>query len=70
MGIYKTVIMCHMDYGDFVIDSGTKVNTAKIAHLQIRTISCIEYHLDVDNQMDMLTLYHRYNLEPLEIRRK
>ena len=41
--IYKTLIMCHMDYGDFVIDSGIKANIDRLDRLQTRTIRCIEY---------------------------
>ena len=62
--------MCHLDYGDFVIDSGTKINVDKLDCLHTRTIRCIEYQLDRDKCKDLETLYHRYKLERLEIRRK
>ena len=68
--IYKTLIMCHMDYGDFVIDSGTKRNIDRLDCLQRRTIRCIEHQLDPDKRKDLDTLYHKYKLEPLEKRRK
>ena len=68
--IYKTVIMCHLDYGDFVIDSGSKANIDRLDRLQVRTLRCIKYRLDKDRRMDLSTLYHRYNLESLESRRK
>ena len=67
---YKTLIMCHMDYGDFVIDSGVQANIDKLDRLQVRTIRCIEYRLGVDKRMNLPELYHRYNLEPLQVRRK
>ena len=68
--IYKTLIMCHLDYGDFVIDSGSKANIDRLDRLQVRTLRCIEYRLDKDRRMNLSTLYHRYNLESLESRRK
>ena len=68
--IYKTLIMCHMDYGDFLVDSGTKVNIDKLDRLQVRTLRCIEYRLDVDGRRELPDLYHRYKLEPLLERRK
>ena len=36
--IYETLIMCHMDYGDFVIDSGTKVKIDNLDRLQIQML--------------------------------
>ena len=68
--IYKTLIMCHMDYGDFVIDSGIKANIDRLDRLQTRTIRCIEYQLDRTKRRDLNMLYKRYKLEPLESRRK
>ena len=62
--------MCHMDYGDFLIDSGAKVDIDKLDRLQSRTIRSIEYCLNVEKRKDLPELYHRYNLEPLDIRRK
>ena len=70
LNIYKTLIMCHMDYGDFVIDSGIKANIDRLDRLQTRTIRCIEYQLDRDKLKDLNILYQRYKLEPLEVRRK
>ena len=67
--IYKSLIMCHMDYGDFVIDSGLKKNVDKLDKLQTKTIKCIEYQLDPDKHKDLETLYNKYKLEPLKVRR-
>ena len=67
--IYKSLIMCHMDYGDFVIDSGLKKNVDKLDKLQTKTIRCIEYQLDTDKRKDLETLYNKYKLEPLKVRR-
>ena len=68
--LYKTLIMCHMDYGDFLIDFGTKINIDKLDRLQVRTIRCIENCLNMDKRCDLSDLYNRYNLEPLDMRRK
>ena len=57
--------MCHMDYGDFVIDSGNKQNVDKLDCLLVRVKRCIEYKIDKDKPSDIDLLYHKYNLEPL-----
>ena len=67
--IYKCLIMCHFNYGDFVIDSGSKVNIDRLNRLQVRTMRCVEY-LDPTKRLDIEHLYHRYNLEPLDKRHK
>ena len=62
--------MCHMDYGDFVIDSGTKAYVDELDRLQIRSIRCIEDQFDPDKPKDLDTPYNKYKLEPLNTRRK
>ena len=52
--------MCHMEYGDFVIDSGEKANINKLDCLRVRSMHCIEYRVDVDKRRDLPNLYHRY----------
>ena len=68
--IYKTLIVCHMNYGDFLVDSGIKANIDKLDWLQVRNLRCIEYRFDVDGRRELPDLYHRYKLEPLVERRK
>ena len=68
--IYKCLIMCHFDYGDFVVDSGTKINIEKLNRLQVRTMRCVEYRLDPAQRLDIEDLYHKYNLETLKNRRQ
>ena len=68
--IYKCLIMCHFDYGDFVVDSGSKANIDRLNRLQIRTLRCVEYRLDPIQRLCIEDLYHRYHLEPLDKRRK
>ena len=36
----------------------------------MRTIRCIEYCLEAERRMDLKDLYHKYKLEPLDMRRK
>ena len=48
--------MCHMDYGDFLVESGAKVNIDKLDRLQVRAIRCIEYCLDVGKRKDISEL--------------
>ena len=52
------------------MDSGTKANIDKLDRLHIRKIRCVEYCLDARNRREITDLYHRYNLEPLVMRRK
>ena len=47
-----------------------KANIDKLDRLQTRIIRCIEYCLDVDKRRDLPDLYHKYNLEPLDIKGK
>ena len=70
--IFKTLIMtlCHFDYGDFTVDSGTKVVVDRLDRLHTRALRCIEYRLDLNSRMNINDLYHRYNLESLETGRK
>ena len=68
--IYKCLIMCHFDYGDFVIDSGTKIKIEKLNRLQVRTMRCVVYRLDPAQRLDIEDLYHKYNLETLKNQRQ
>ena len=63
-------MLCHFDYGDFVIDLGTKSSVDRIDRLYVRAIRCVEYRLDVNSRSSIENLYQRYKLEPLGIRRK
>ena len=68
--IFKTMILCHFDYGDFVVDSGTvKKKTGNLDRLYIGSLRCIEYGLDKNSRLNIDKLYHRYNVEPLKNRR-
>ena len=45
--------MCHLDYRDFLVESGTKVNIDNLDRLQVRAIRCIEYCLHVGKSKDI-----------------
>ena len=68
--ILKCLILCHFDYGDFVVDSGTQVNIDKLDRLYDRIVRCIEYRIGTGNRLSIENLYHKYKLEPLVTRRK
>ena len=63
-------MLCHLDYGDFVVKSGSKINIDKLERLQNRSLRCVEYCLDITKCMTLKELYHKYNVEPLYHRRK
>ena len=68
--IYKGLMLCHLDYGDFVVESGNKENIDRLDKLQNRSLRCIEYCLDATKHMTLNELYHKYNVEPLSQRRE
>ena len=68
--IFKGLILCHFDYGDFVVESGNKGTIDKLDRLYKRAVRCIEYCTETCNHLSVENLYHRYKLEPLENRRK
>ena len=55
--IFKTLILCHFDYGDIVADSGKKVAVGKLDRLHTRALRCIEYRHDIDNRRNILRIY-------------
>ena len=62
--------MCHLDYGDFVVESSNKAIIDRLDRLHTRALRCIDYQLDLKGGSDIQILYHKYKLEPLESRRK
>ena len=68
--IYKCMIRPHMDYIDFVIDSGSVSRVQKLDNLQKKAIRRIEYCTLSANRKDIDTLQGLYNIEPLKLRRK
>ena len=43
--IHKGLMVCHLDFGDFVDESGSRVNIDSLKKLQNRSARCIEYCL-------------------------
>ena len=68
--IYKCMIRPHLDYIDFVIDSGSADRIQKLDTLQKKAIRRIEYCPLPANRKDIVTLQKLYKIEPLRLRRK
>ena len=68
--IYKCMIRPHLDYIDFVINSGSADRIQKLDNLQKKSIRKIEYCMLPANRKDMNLLQDMYKIEPLRLRRK
>ena len=68
--IYKTMIRPHLEYIDFVIESGTKECIAKIDKLQNCALRRIEYCNNPADRLEYGDLRTKYNIEKLDVRRK
>ena len=67
--VYKTMIMPHFDYVDFVIDSALKNKTDRLERLHKRAIRTIEHEIVSERKRPLTELYARYNLTSLYQRR-
>ena len=68
--IYKCMIRPHLDYIDFVIDSGSADRVQRLDNLQKKVTRKIEYCIVPENRRDINDLYRSYNIESLKLRRK
>ena len=68
--IYKTMIRPHLDYIDFVVDSGSCDRVQKLDRLQKKALRRIEYCINPDDRQDTDLLMVKYNIEELRLRRK
>ena len=68
--IYKSMIRPHLDYIDYVIDSGSTDRIQKLDNLQRKAIRRIEYSLAPENRKKVEILQEEYNIEDLKLRRK
>ena len=68
--IYKCMIRPHLDYIDFVIESGSVVRVKKLDNLQRKAIRRIEYCTNVENKQNLDVLIGKYKIEDLGERRK
>ena len=68
--IYKCMIRPHMDYIDFVVESGTSEKISRLDRLQEKALRRIEYCVDPTERKSYAVLQKEFNIEPLSLRRK
>ena len=68
--IYKTMIRPHLDYIDFVVESGSADHIRRLDDLQKKAIRRIEYCINVENRQDKKVLQGKYKIDDLVLRRK
>ena len=68
--IYKTMIRPHLDYIDFVVESGSADRIRRLDNLQKKAIRRIEYCINVESRQDKKVLQDKYKIEDLALRRK
>ena len=64
------MIRPHLEYIDYVIDSGSADRIQKLNNLQKKAIRRIEYSLAPENRTKIETLQEEYNIEDLKLRCK
>ena len=64
------MIRPHLDYIDFVTDSGSAERFQRLDNLQKKAIRRTEYCALAANRKDVVTLQELYKIEPLRLRRK
>ena len=68
--IYKTMIRPHLEYVDFIVESGSKTLVSKLDRLQDRALRRIEYCKKPENRKGYPVLQKEYHIECLSIRRE
>ena len=68
--LYKTMIRPHLEYVDFIVDSGNKILISKIDRLQERALRRIEFCKVAENRKSYVELELLYGIERLTLRRK
>ena len=68
--IYKTMIRPHLEYVDFIVESGSKKLVSKVDRIQERALRKIEYCKNPENRKEYSVLEKEYNIENLSTRRK
>ena len=68
--IYKTMVRPHLEYVDFIIESGSKIYVSKLDRLQERALRKIEYCSQPENRKTYSMLEMKYGIENLYKRRK
>ena len=54
--IYKVMIRPHYDYGDYMIDSGSKTNIDKLEQIQDNIVCTIQYKFNAENRENIKNL--------------
>ena len=67
---YKTMIRPHLDYIDFVVESGSADRIQRLDNLKKKAIRRIEYCKNVENRQDKKVLQGKYKIEDLALRHK
>ena len=70
INIYKCMIRPHLDYIDFVVESGSSDRIKKLTRLQEKAIRRIEYCFEKESRKEIAVLQSDFNIEPLSLRRK
>ena len=70
MKIYKCMIRPHLDYIDFVVESGSADRIQKLDRLQKKAIRRIEYCMVPEKRQKSDLLLEKYKIECLHLRRK
>ena len=68
--IYKTMIRPHLEYVDFIIESGRKNLVNKLDRFQERALRKIEYCTLPERKKSYVELGIKYDIEDLSVRRK
>ena len=68
--IYKCKTMPHLDYIDFVIESGPADRVSKINNIQKKAICRIEYCVESESRSDLKLLQVKYGIKDLKLRPK
>ena len=66
--LYKVMILPHMEYGDFIVDSANQKSISKLDTLQVKAIRLTEYRT-YGHRQEISKLMDFFGLEKLEIRR-
>ena len=67
--IYKTMIRPHLEYVDYVVESGSKIHISKLDRIQERALRRIEYCKTPENRKEYSELENEYKIESLTKRR-
>ena len=70
MRIYKCMIRPHLDYIDFVVESGSADRIQKLNNLQKKAVRRVEYCTIPENRQNLDVLLEKYKIESLKLRRR